>query len=359
VILLARIRVEESDGIRRFLYPLSLTLPWDLTDAAQIRLADIDGQLIPSEAFTRGKKTRIDFAISLAPHEKRRFLVVHTSEAPEIPDRLHCSRLPGEGLTTVQERVAFRIDSAGQLASVVYDAVEHLAGPVAFRLDGSAPVSSTLRPGGQTGKLSVTARAQGFYPEDVRFRTDYALTACKSWIQIDHRVDRAPGGSTLELAIPLTAPEPGETPTCDFGLGSGSYCKIDAEAVVMDAVIGRGPHARWTISRVSGEAERVDYQDRIGSAAALRSRSWFHWTLASRSIAVAATHLPPACRLLQFHLAADGQLHVAATLGANPAPRTRLGICCHFLNAIPPIAAATNPASILLPPALRVSKLGH
>ena len=52
---------------------------------------------------------------------------------------------------------------------------------------------------------------------------------------------------------------------------------------------------------------------------------------------------------------ADGYVVVASVYeleGASPV--AEFGVCYHFLNDVPAIAAATNPQSILLPPTVEV-----
>ena len=47
-------------------------------------------------------------------------------------------------------------------------------------------------------------------------------------------------------------------------------------------------------------------------------------------------------------------MQIAFTLGDSGDEHAEFGVCYHFLNDAPAIAAATNPQSILLPPTVGV-----
>ena len=82
------------------------------------------------------------------------------------------------------------------------------------------------------------------------------------------------------------------------------------------------------------------------------SQRWFHLIDGDKALAVAITQVPASCKHLAVRLTADGLVRVSYELEENQSPAAEFGVCYHFLNGIPAIAAATNPQSILLPPAV-------
>ena len=55
-----------------------------------------------------------------------------------------------------------------------------------------------------------------------------------------------------------------------------------------------------------------------------------------------------------MRLTRGGDVSVAFRLGDTITGPAEFGVCYHFLNDVPAIAAATNPQSILLPPVVEV-----
>jgi hypothetical protein len=242
--------------------------------------------------------------------------------------------------------------------SVVYDGVEHLAAPVIFTLNAEKPHDEVLRSKTCGGELTFHSKARRRYLANARIcHTALNLSACKSWAQIVHTIDRPAGGSIVSVEIPLTLPAGGEQPICDFGMGNGSYSKIDGEQVVLEAdFYGKKPYCCWQIGRLTDGLERVDYQGDATTPKALSQTLYFHWTLPSRSLAVAVTELPSSCTHFQALIGRDGRIHISTVLGEIPARQARLGLVLHFLNNVPAIAAATNPASILGTPKIAVKR---
>lgn len=347
---LARLRVQERHGIRRFLYPLTIRLPFAHGQPSRLRVAETNGTLLPSETVARRRGTDVTFAVSLAPHEKRSLHLVETEDPAVIPDPLR--REPtASGFMLRQERVAFGFaPGEGGLRSVVYDGVEHLAGPLALAVNGEdiPPEGWEYSPLADGLGFSATARGDAW-------KTRYDFTACKSWVQVTHTLADAPADTEVRFTLPLASPE--EIPTCDFGVGSGAYAKIGGLGVAWTVDFAREPYACWEIAYLLNGAARIDYEGETRTRRAFTAQSWFHWMLRARSLAVAVTHLPDYCDQLRATLGRDGRIEILFRLGRR-ARRARFGVCYHFLNDIPAIAAATNPASILLPPEVTFKRLG-
>jgi hypothetical protein len=352
---IAKLKVAEESGIRRFLYPLSVRLKMKSALSAGIAVQDESGNPLPTEVFTAGSILLVTFALSLAPYEIRKLFVVVTEEAADIPDPIFSYSQPDGSLISRQERVTTTISNTLDLASVVYDSIEHLASPVVFKLNGKAADAQQCSLQTQQGALSVLALAKRLYVEDGCLATTaLSLTACKSWINLTHEVYDAPEGSIISLHMPLVPGQTSEPPICDFGFGNGAYSKIDGDAVVVEAVRTDRSYC-WQIARESEGIERVDYQGELTTRKTFAESLWFHWTVGNRSLAAAITKLPKGWEHLKMRLGRNGEIEIAVALGRSISKKgAELGVCLHYLNAVPPIAAATNPASILNPPSVSV-----
>ena len=151
---------------------------------------------------------------------------------------------------------------------------------------------------------------------------------------------------TLPLAI--TAP----TLTCDFGVGGYVFGKLDEKAseIVWHTEFGNAPHARWSVAT----AGRMDYVGEVDTAEAFLPQRWFHLIDSDKALAVAITKVPDDCRDLTVRLTHEGEVSITFRLGETITAPAEFGVCYHFLNDVPAIAAATNPQSILLPPIAEV-----
>ena len=110
------------------------------------------------------------------------------------------------------------------------------------------------------------------------------------------------------------------------------------------------PYAKWTVAT----AGRVDYVGEVETAEAFLPQRWFHLIDSDKALAVAVTKMPATCRSLTVRLTMEGDISVAYKLGDTVSGPAEFGVCYHFLNDVPAIAAATNPQSILLPPVVEV-----
>ena len=150
------------------------------------------------------------------------------------------------------------------------------------------------------------------------------------------------------MPLGITSP----TITCDFGVGGYVFGKLDSKAteIVWQTEFGDAPYAKWTVAT----AGRVDYVGEVESAEAFLPQRWFHLIDSDKALAVAITKLPDACQSMTVRLTHDGDVSIAFKLGDKAKRVAEFGVCYHFLNDVPAIAAATNPQSILLPPTVEV-----
>jgi hypothetical protein len=350
--IIAKLIVTEDDGIRRFLYPLTVEIPFAKNDIIELAVKDEEENLLPSESYRTRSGLTLHFAISLEPYERRKLIVFKSPLKAAIPDPILSEETEDGGTVHRQERLKTTILRNTNLSSLVYDSVEHLAGPVTFSLNAEQPENEPLRRRASGGELIFRTSARRVYPANERFsRTALKLTACKSWVELIHTIEDPLPGSIISLDIPLSPPTPEEIPTCDFGLGNGVYAKIDGDAAMLEAdFYGKKPSCCWQVSRLSEGIQRIDYQGDAVTIKSLSKSLYFHWTLPTRSLAVAITELPYTSTHVQAILGRSGRIHISVALSKIPARRATIGAVLHFLNDIPPIAAATNPASVVCPP---------
>jgi hypothetical protein len=363
--VLARLRVREAHGIRRFLYPLSaaVRLPQTLkmgeskTSAEMyggFALQTLDGHDVPRQiTSTRDAfDARLDFALSLAPGETSEVLVVTGPPVETVPDPLQVTPTLDGGVKNTQQRFTVVINPEGGISEVVYDGVRALRGPGRIlRNEEAAWHSSTTAWNSDPSYLLYSQlRAKSRYKDGGFAQTQAALTACKSWVTVTHTLEQPKPADEVVFTLPLAVTSP--TLTCDFGAGGGVYGKLQAGSapeVVWRSEFGEAPHARWSVAT----AGREDYVGQVETADAFRPQQWFHLIDSDKALAVAVTQVPAGCRAMTVRLTHEGDVSVAFRLGDAAGPAT-FGVCYHFLNDVPALAAATNPQSILLPPVVEV-----
>lgn len=356
--VLARIRIKEEHGIRRFLYPLQVeaTLPSGVfpSQMNQLALTNTEGVPAPfqvtSASGRRDEPQRLDFAVSLAPHaqEELRLLL---GEAPlVVDDPLNFTpSVQHEGIRSTQRRFALTLDYHGSIHDVVYDSVPHLRGPSTLLRNGMPMSAADYQDLTGEELLAAWTEVEGQYTDDCQARTRIELTACKSWATMTHTLNSAAEGDEVVFRLPLAV---SSSPlTYDFGVGGGIYGKLQRDGT--DEVLWKtkfeGNQARWSLAT----AGRKDY---VGQSTRqeFRPQRWFHLIDSDKALAVAITELPEACREMMVSLNIQGDAAISFRLGEKVPESVVFGVCYHFLNDIPAIAAATNPQSILLPPNVEV-----
>ncbi len=373
--ILARIRVRETHGIRRFLYPLMARVeipPQPGTMAAlaanqegrytkesadffaaltaSFRLLTQNGQPIPFYLSNYGGSIDVpmldlDFAVSLGPFSEMLLQLTRYGEEAPISDPLRLSQGAQGELQNVQERFTLVANDDGGIDSVVYDGLPHLDGSssVTRKTETAMMSSGVLSP--LASLLSASVRAKGRYADACQAETLTGITACKSWATVTHRLGQPKPGDEIVFTLPLAITSP--TLTCDFGVGGYVFGRLDAKApeIVWRTEFGDAPHARWTVAT----AGRTDYVGEVETAETFLPQRWFHLIDSDKALAVAITQVPPDCREMTVRLTYEGDVTVAFRLGEAITGPAAFGVCYHFLNDVPAIAAATNPQSILLP----------
>jgi hypothetical protein len=356
---LPRIRIIEPSGLRRFLYPLptEIALP-EGSDPAKIALRKADGSAVPLQLVHAGRRTslsgdaeetyRVDFAVSLAPHET--IELNFTDGAPEIvPDPLRVT-IAGGALISKQQRLRLEIGRDALPLSMVYDGTQHLRAPIRIERNGlTSTIASCSNGPDATATIAAWATATGSYPDGVASITRTEITACKSWVIVTHEIGEMQAGDTITFTLPFAVVA--ERLVADFGTGNGTYAHISAEPdrdIVWHAEQSEAGWS-WRLA-VSG---RLDYSASL-LPHELASRNWLHVIDGDKSVAIAVLSPLEGLASLETRIAGNGEIATTFRTDASARGKRTFAVCYHFLNALPPIAAATNPHSILEPPVVEL-----
>ena len=350
--ILARIRVRETHGIRRFLYPLIAYLERsDWSEVGSVSLFTPQEQKLPIQRTPAHKdawlRERLDFAISLEPFEELELELRADTSPVDMDDPLSVTE--EGGYHSRQQR--FGISFLAGIDKVIYDGISHLRGRTTILRNGA---EAAYRGGGyayvQGYPLNARTESHQEYNDNIKAQTHLEITACKSWATITHSLEQPQPNDEIVFTLPLAITS--STLTCDFGVGGYVFGKLDANApeIVWHTEFGDAPYAKWTVAA----AGRLDYVGEVSSAEAFLPQRWFHLIDSDKALAVAITQLPDTCQSMTVRLTLAGDITIVFKLGGFPDAVAAFGVCYHFLNNVPAIAAATNPQSILLPPTVEV-----
>lgn len=350
----ARLRVRETAGIRRFLYPMAICVDF-LKDKrmVRLRLETSEGKAVPTQVGVRYESEQwLDFAVSLAPYEVSDLVLVEGEPYQELDDPLNVELAMEKVLFWSNQKhfqIALRHDALHR--DVIYDGIYFPQDLATITCNGRATEfleHHYTQP--DVARLSAWVDADGRYPDGRASVTFTEISAVKSWEKIVHTLDYATSGDEIVFTLPLAITSP--TLTCDFGVGGYVFGKLDSKAaeIVWRTEFSDAPYAKWTVAT----AGRVDYVGEVESAEAFLRQRWFHLIDSDKALAVAITKLPVGCQSMNVRLTIGGDVSIAFKLGEAAGGPAEFGVCYHFLNDVPAIAAATNPQSILLPPIVEV-----
>ena len=356
--ILARLRVRETHGIRRFLYPL--TASFRLRGSLNLEtygLATAEGLAVPLQIERDPQDDDccwLYFAVSLDPHAEIELLLIPDISSTRISDPLCLEKNSVTGmLSNEQQRFAIDVAYSGLIETVVYDEVTFMRTPLQITRNCKPPDENVVTyyyASSEDSKINADLMRSGVYPDSTGCGTATTLTACKSWATVMHTLVAPKPNDEVVFTLPLAITSP--TLTCDFGVGGYVFGKLDkvAREIVWRTEFGDTPYAKWTVAT----AGRVDYMGEVATAGEFQSQRWFHLIDSDKALAVAITKLPDSCREMTVRMTREGDVNVTFTLGETVTGPAEFGVCYHFLNDIPAIAAATNPQSILLPPTVEV-----
>jgi hypothetical protein len=393
------IRVAEKHGIRRFLYPLQAELDFELP--SELLLVDASGAVVPQHIDRSiPGKTTVRFAISMAPNETAllRFEPAN-GRVSVIPDPLKIMTDGGK-IRSEQEKIAFEFGEDGLLSSVVYDGVEHLNHPMRLASVASmfqahdGPTPTVKNYGNLNGTVEGEISGPRSYYPTIQCRSH--MTSCKSWIEFEANLlpSQRMNEDSLAIEVPTNPAVAGQisrdlksvnvikirlslaktstTQTLDFGFGNGAYTRLEhgvIDGCALQVEFANSDRPNYTIStsqhRPNGERPggndqpRIDYSGSCESREDAMSRLWIHWNEPSKALAIAITHLAKCWNNVQILCSLSGEIQITlvSEMDVLNVDDNSFKISYHFLNAIPPIAAATNPASIICKPEVTVERV--
>ncbi len=343
----ARFRVRETAGLRRFGYPVRATIP---ANAASLQLLE-NGKPIPAQFTPVDKAVDIDFNVSLGPWETREYRVEPGSLAS------------GAGVSITQADRAFKVHSS----SVSIEVPENMLG-----LLGSVKGSnlSYLRPGSQGLVLN--------YKDDVEFRAggighwgartkativkrgplvcairfesteglrsertvksvvDMEFPRSKSWVELHWKVDD-PERSVSSLIADLNLLVEGPPTLVDFG----------ANDTVYDAL---RPGATFALSAAPAEERSqrwfVRLNDEPYASGSKPAEGWAHVMDKQRATAIAVAGFGEETRD-RIEVSADGHLLIRRDFSGGS--ERALHFWLHFVTMPVQVGAATSPQAMLTP----------
>ena len=358
--VLARIRVRETAGIRRFLYPLQtkIVVPEGII-ASDFGMVDEGRQPIPfqlSQIYLGNdvwsQEHTWDFAVSLEPFASREYILAAGQPQIAVDDPLQITSTSHIAVCGVQKKFSVSLDWDGFISAVAYDGITHLRQAMEISRNGIVIEANESGVGDPNETLRQSVEASGVYDADMcDYETKSDIIACKSWVAMTHRLLEPKPNDEIIFTLPLAVTAP--TLTCDFGVGGGIYGNLNAGTapeVVWQTKFDDFLYAQWSVAT----AGRTDYMGDVFHADAFLLQRWFHLIDSDKALAVAITKMPTDCREMTVRLTHEGDVTIAFRLGATVTGPAEFGVCYHFLNDVPAIAAATNPQSILLPPVVEV-----
>jgi hypothetical protein len=381
--------VTETAGIRRFGYPVRVTLPLDapVKDTAHFRLL-ADGKPVTAQFRPCGdtaggaRAVGLDFNVDHAPREKRTYTVEY-GPGVEPPAE------PRGGMKVETAGDEFRVLHPGGLRFVV---PRDLLGLLRGVRDGSSdylrPDSAGLflrsrdntlsRAGGRgPGGGATTGRVvkQGPLAAALRFEGTVALgggravasvvemdfPVTKSWVRVSWRVDD-PGGDVAGLGADLRLKVEGEPTLVDFGAGSYVYGHLrKGERAVLRAGAPGQREPAW--ETLFGPAAAVKPYVVAAPGQPPKAEGWAHVKDRQRCTAGALEGFAGAGQEAEITVDADGRLRLGKQFGragAAPAAGAKtMTFWLHFVGMPVQVGAATSPQAMLAPLQVRVGGPGR
>lgn len=352
----ALIRVKEVHGIRRTLYPLSTIIDLKNGDPNEVVLIDIASKQTSPVQLTKLKDTsyRLDFYVSIAPNTTLEFELAD-GNARKYPDPLQITHGALGGLRSRQDRFYAAVEGTGIISDVEYDGFRFLRFPMQVLRNGRAAQLRGPEPLQSVGQSHISAwvDSAGSYPDRIGASNHTEVSACKSWIKIDHHVDRVHGDDRLEFRLPYYATSP--TLLCGFGVGGYTYTKFDrAQAQRVGLHIAKTTSGNYSWQLHYGD--RLDATGFIDDLTALKNEVWFNITDSDKSIITALTQFPDELNGFSIDIESGGDINITFEGGASSG--STYSVCYYFLNDNPVMAASTSPQAIINPLVVEIEPVG-
>jgi hypothetical protein len=371
--------VIEPAGIRRFGYPVSAVLRLDRPLGPSEHCCLLSGgKLVPaqfvSEPDSRSPILNLDFDTSLAPFERRGYVVEYGDVEPgpqtrggleiEVHKDAFGVRYPGEleflvprNLIGLLSRVHagkleyLRPNSAGLLLRYKDD--------IHFRAGGKGPygMATTARIRKQ-GPLAATLEFTGTEAlrgdRSVRSKVTLDFPRSKSWVRVTWQIED-PAGLVAALGADLDLLLDGEPALVDFGAGSLVYAHLRKDEAArlragsLTSASGSNSPAWQTWA---GPADRLAAYVTAPPGSATRAEGWAHVMDRQRCTAVALAGFADPGQQSEITVHADGRLQIWRSFAQETKPSTsrrELVFWLHFVDMPVQVGAVTSPQSMLAP----------
>ncbi|MGH9675313.1 MAG: hypothetical protein ACRD44_19250 [Bryobacteraceae bacterium] len=348
--MIARFRLREAAGLRRFSYPVRTAFS-STAPAASMRLLE-EGKPVPAQFTQRdGGLVELDFNAAMAPLEVRNYTIeegagprpaaaVAVEETPasflirggggvlfDVPRNLlgFLNAARTQGLNFV------RPGSFG-LGLVYRDDILYRAGGVSHW--GEATRAAVIKPGPLCAGLRFESTEGLRGSRTVASVVEMHFPRSKSWVEVIWTVDD-PEGLVTGLLADLHLDVAGPPLLVDFGASSMVYAVLRKEpAITFDA---------------TGEGWAIDLAGERYAAGAGAPEGWAHVMDRERATAAAVAEFdqfnPPARSRIEIHAGGRLLLRRDVTRGRENTLRFWL----HFVSMPVQIGAATSPQSMLSP----------
>ena len=347
---IAKFRVRETAGLRRFSFPVRASMKAD-TGLLQLRE---NGKTVPAQFSPLGDGTMdVDFNVSIGPWETREYRVERGAGGPAI-DR---------GLTVEQANAAYAVRH-----SVEFDVPDNLlgllnqvkGGKLAYLRPGSQGLLLNYRDdiefrAGGTGHWSVPTQARvtkrGPLVGGIRFESmeglrgdrsvksvvDMDFPRSKSWIEVRWTVED-PERWVSAMMADLNLLIEGAPTLVDFGANNTVYAALKpGQRIQLSAVPPDAASPSWFV-HLAGEP--------YASGLKSRAEGWAHIMDKQRATAIAVAGFGAESRD-RIEVSADGRLLIRRDF-ARGGERS-LHFWLHFVTMPVQLGAATSPQAMQSP----------
>lgn len=366
-------RVRETMGIQRTQYPIGVRIPLPkgrLADPSQAKLlsngADVPAQFTATSTWDDGsvQALDVDFNSSLEAEEERRFqLQLGTGATSGPPAAIRGLGVDEQSDTIQVGPVRFSRSGTPLIASATYRGEGIGRGRNGWTVTDSGgkrhdlttvrtPKMDVVKRGPilVVLKYSATLVIDDAYNTPIEVQIE--MPNSKSWVKLTATV-RDPGRRIRDLAL--------ETPLAfdafpwlwDFGTDSGTYgvFRNPTDAVTLtQSVAPGGTNSRWAIATTTTQQQRRPYESSAGARAKVAG-GWGHFQDGKAAVAFGVEAFGRTAGTDTIALDGQGQMTFRFA-SSEPATQHQMTVYYHFVPTPVAVGAATNPTSMLNPPAV-------
>jgi hypothetical protein len=336
--------VAETAGLRRFGYPVHVTLalPRQATSQDRFRLLD-GGRPVPAQfrlPVGATKQAALDFNVSLGPLQKKTFTV-------EFGPKVEAGAEPKGGLKLERDKGVFTVRS-GSMVYVVDPAHRWLRSVRGGKKE-------YLRPGKEIpseDRPTITVLREGPLAVCLRVRdksatsgsVDFTFPRSKSWVECVVSADDSQGmipAFLAEFSFVLKGP----TALVDFGAASVVYTTLRKGQVATLWADGKARHA-WEVS--TGDEKKSSPLVVPAPGTTVPAEGWAHVMDSERCTAIAVEGFGKASRDV-IDVQASGKVSLWRHFAAGSKGRRTMRFWLHFVDMPVQVGALTSPQSMMAP----------